>query len=299
MTEVGIEKRSVYLPKTDRSRSAKKKAMDFFECEVLSEKALGGVPCALADLSSLTGAQVAAFDKKLGEVRQVLVNPDVAAAMTGSASREHWVENRPLRAWAMAAKLREFRQGATAGDLCSLRLFWEWPKRLALSPKAFREALLPDLLDLVEHLVESKIQEIKVEPIGAGNAVFLVATLAGNVVAELSVSQALPNSLEPVRLLHAYFTKGALGNLPLYGYENDEGVQVADDRSAGREVCEHVSWDGKNEWDDFYLRMVGSLFDGTFGLARPGRQKIYQAALRRAWKSPGAVALENPAGGRP
>jgi hypothetical protein len=299
MSEVRIDRRSVFLPKSEKAWASKKKALEFFECDPHPEKDLGRGPCVLADLTSCSAKQAATLGKRLQSAETILVQPGQAAAGIPGIPSEKLVEFRPLRGWAMASKMREFRLASSAGDLCSLRLFWEWPRKMAGSPKAFRETLLPDLLDLAEHMAGAQLRALKIEPIGGGNAAFVAALLEGNIVVEMNVNETLPDSLAPVRLVHAYFTKGALGNMPLYGYENDEGMLVADDRGSRREICEHVSWDGKNEWEDFYLRMVGSILDGTFGEARAGRQALYLDAIERAWKAPGQVAVGQNVGGRP
>ena len=179
--EVKIERRSVFLPRLDKAQALKKAAMKFFECELIPEKKLGDVPCALADLGSYSARQVAALGERLHQVQHILVRPDLVAAGIPGIPTEKLVESRPLRGWAMASKMREFQVSAAAGDLCSLRLFWEWPKRLAGAPKAFRDLLLPDLLDLAEHMTGAEIRELHVEPIGSGHAAFVTAILAGNV----------------------------------------------------------------------------------------------------------------------
>ncbi|MBL8994770.1 MAG: hypothetical protein JNM63_15595 [Spirochaetia bacterium] len=112
-----------------------------------------------------------------------------------------------------------------------------------------------------------------------------------NIICELDINETEPKSLDPVRFVHPYFQKGVVSNMPLFGHANTEGMLHADDKKFEIKVAEHGEWDGGDEIEDLYLRMLAGIFDGTYA-ARPSPHfSTYQQACAKAWESGQPVAL--------
>lgn len=282
MKDNPIHPQKVLLPRGHRHYIQRRAIYDFFECVVTDEEALGMGPFDLVDFSGLSPKILAPLLEKPIKARAVLVAPNTPLP---EKPQTQFLTERTLRGWAMGTRLAEFRASGAAGDLCSLRLFWEWPGPRKTGQKDLFSEWLPDLLDLAEYVAGDLLQSIYIEPIPETRGAFVLGTLPGNRVVEISVNQDLPRSLEPLRLIHGYFTKGAMGNMPLYGFENHEGTLVANDRECHREVIDHMDWPGSREWEDFPLRMVGQIFSDQYGAPPLGRQQQYREAIAQTMKT--------------
>lgn len=286
-----VHQQKVLLPRGHRHYVQRRAIYDFFECAVTDEESIGMGPFDLADFSGLSPKSLGPLFEKPIDARAILVAPN---APIPEQAAEPFLAERPLRGWAMGTRLAEFRSSGAAGDLCSLRLFWEWPGPRKTGQKDLFSELLPDLLDLAEYVAGEILLSIYIEPIPETRGAFVLGTFPGNRVLEISVNQDLPRSLEPLRLIHSYFTKGAMGNMPLYGFENHEGNLVANDRECHREVIDHMDWPGSKEWEDFPLRMVGQIFSGQYGAPFLSRQGQYRQAIAETIKTREPAALGLP-----
>lgn len=280
-------KRAVVL-KQDKERAMKTNVFAFFDADT----AVSDTPLD-ADIADVSASDDAALVRNFArQVRTVIVSPAVGAQLAASGEdTARYVEAHPLRAWGIVEKVKQYTAANIPGDMTSMRIFWELPKAYANARTSFAERL-PEFIDLASYIAGVPAVSVQMQRAGK-NGVFGLITLTGNIVAELTVNDMLPNSLAPVRFLHAYFTSGVVSNMPLYGFENDEGVLIADDKRARHEVNEHMDWNGTDEIDDLYLRMIGAVLNGTYEKPLDGNSERYSAAVKEALRSGEAITVGN------
>ncbi|MBI4976866.1 MAG: hypothetical protein HZC28_05255 [Spirochaetes bacterium] len=283
--EPGSRKRAIVL-KEDGERAMKTKAFAFYDSDAAVSDS--PAPADIADVSASNDVSRArAF---AAQVKTVIVSPAVGAKLKAAGDdMSRYVESHPLRAWGIVEKVRQYMAANIPGDMTSMRIFWEMPKSYAKGRPSFASRL-PEFIDLASYIAGVPAVSIQLRKAGK-NGVFGLVTLAGNIVAELTVNDMLPESLAPVRFLHTYFTGGVVSNMPLYGYENDEGVLIADDRDSRHEVNEHMDWNGTDEIDDLYFRMIGLIFAGAYASPCTGAAERYSGAVAEALRSGESVAV--------
>ncbi|MEK6793541.1 MAG: hypothetical protein AABZ39_02095 [Spirochaetota bacterium] len=285
MEAIVARKRAVVLTR-DKERAMKSKVFAFFD----TDTAVTDTPedADIADVSASDDVQLArAFAQ---QVKTVIVSPAVGAQLAASGENtSHYVEAHPLRAWGIVEKVKQYMTANIPGDMTSMRIFWEMPKTYAKGRTSFAERL-PEFIDIAAYIAGVPAVSVQLQQAGT-NGVFGLITLEGNIVAELTVNDMLPNSLAPVRFLHTYFTSGVVSNMPLYGFENDEGVLIADDKHARHEVNEHMDWGGTDEIDDLYFRMIGLILGGTYGMPCGGNALRYRTAAEEALRTGEAAAI--------
>ncbi|MDZ4200217.1 MAG: hypothetical protein U1E27_13145 [Kiritimatiellia bacterium] len=271
----------------DPAFDRKREALAFFDHDVTASDSPR--PVELADVSASDDPALARAFASQAEI--VLVSPAVGSALAASGPlASPYIETYPLRAWGIVQKVKAYRAASIPGEMTSLRLFWEQPPSRAVKKPPFVDRLA-EFLDLAEYLAGVPVVSVQMEAAAGGNAVFGLVTLEGNIVAELNVNDRLPESLAPVRFLHVYFSHGVVSNMPLYGYENDEGALFADDRTARHEVYEHMDWPGTEEADNFYLGWLGMILGGERTGFGSGRFIRYRRAVEEAMRTGESVSL--------
>ncbi len=179
---------------------------------------------ALVDLSGISEKAVPVFEKKwldLLETKARVLTPSFAdKAKWGKlpqSLKPFTGECHPLLSWTVAERIAAIRKNKISGRLVSFRLIWNVPGAASngLSNRVeFEKLLLPELLLLSETLAGSEIKKIHFEISQKSALVFGLLTFENGVVGEWDVNAALPWTMEPMRFLHAYFTQGAVTNLP-------------------------------------------------------------------------------------
>jgi len=282
------------LLKGDPELSFKRKALQFLEREVVVASGKAAVECELLDLSSFVKIPKGSFLNLATGAERILLSPTTFTDPTTRVLSEKFpskiITAHPLRAWGIVEKIKSFQKANLGGELTSFRVIWNLPKTRAHSKQAFIQHILPDFLDLAGFISERKIVRIQLEK-SAGNAVFGIVVMEDNIVCELDINETGPKSLAPVRFVHAYFQKGVVSNMPLFGHANTEGMLYADDKRFEIKAAEHGEWEGDDEIEDLYLRMIAGIFDGTYASSAHPRFSTYQQACAKAWESGQPVAL--------
>lgn len=286
------------LLKGDPELSFKRKVMRFLERDVILSGGKEAVECELLDLSSFEKLPKDSFLHLAPGADKILLSPLVLSDLSSLRLTEPFHSKiavaHPLRAWGIVEKIKNFSRANLGGELTSFRIIWNLPKSRSHTAKEFIRHSLPDFLDLARFISGKKVVRVQLER-SAGNAVFGLVVLEDNVVCELDVSETGPKSLAPVRFVHAYFQKGVVSNLPLFGHTNTEGLLVADDLKSELRVAEHGEWEGSDEIEDFYLRMIAGILDGTYVSRIDPHFSSDQKACAEAWKSgePVEILQEN------
>lgn len=288
---------AVFL-KGDPELSFKRKAWEFLERTVIVKDEKKSVSrfaeCELLDLSSFSKIPMGPFLNLAPSAERILLSPTVLADPKTRGLAERFrnkiVVSRPLRAWGIVEKIKSFMKANLGGELTSFRIIWNLPKSRSHTEREFVQRVLPDFLDLSRFISERKIVRIQLEKC-APNAVFGLVVLEDNVVCELDIHEAGPKSLDPVRFVHAYFQKGVVSNMPVFGLENTEGMLYADDKKREVRVAEHGDWEGGDEIEDLYLRMASGILDGSFVSPMNGFVLADRDTCVEAWRSGEPTAL--------
>ena len=218
----------------------------------------------LLELSSLSAfpANCAAM---INEARAVLVAPELDGGIIAGLDIKNsnkLIPALPMRYWGMVESVSDFIKNKNGGDLVSFRIFMNLPEGRKGMFGDFSKSFLPQVIDIACLIASNKPDNIRLQFTPGFNCVFGIVQFPGNIIAELDVNECLSDSLEPVRFIHAYCKEGAISNLPFSGYTNVEGALLATAAGITRPVYEHNLWDGGDELDNFYFRMIYKIRNG-------------------------------------
>ena len=149
----------------------------------------------------------------------------------------------PLRKWALVERIRQMTRDNVCGELCSLRLTWQRPKKLASDEQSFLYQKLPWLLDAAWFLADAPLTTLHIERVPREQNLFALAMFENGVAAEIEMNESLPDSMPATSFIKANFTHGHLTNQPVVGHFNEEGAILADDTSCERLLIENRDWD--------------------------------------------------------
>lgn len=149
----------------------------------------------------------------------------------------------PLREWGPVKKILGMIHDDVSGELCSLRLTWQKPKKSASQEKEFLYETLAGLLDACWLLAEAPLIGLHLNRIPGQNNLFALVTFSNDVVAEIEMNECLPDSMPPTHFIRANFKHGHATNQPIVGHFNVEGAVLADDSAMQRMVIENADWD--------------------------------------------------------
>ena len=214
----------------------------------------------LLELSSLS-ALPENFHAMIKAAEAALIAPalDGSAGIVAdldSADREKLIPALPMRYWGMVESIGSFCKSGNASELVSFRVCMNLPKHRKGMFGDFCKSFLIQVVDIACLIADAKPEEIYIKRTAGFNSAFGIVKFPENIIAELDVNECLADTLEPIRFIHAYCKEGAISNLPLNGYTNAEGALVATADGISRPVLEHNIWDGGDELDNFYFRMI-------------------------------------------
>ncbi len=190
-----------------------------------------------------------------------------------------------MRHWAFAESVRKFGCDNSAGLLSSFRIFLNLPRQRAWSQEEFKTQILPQLCDLAEFLSDRPALQLQLNHVEGINHAFGLITLQDNIVAEFECHDQLPDTLEPMRFIHAYYQNGAISNLPLAGFLNMEGILVATEQKLERQVIENNDFDSFDEVDNWYFRTIWSLRNHRPEAPVYTTQQQWQEVVAQAWNT--------------
>jgi len=214
----------------------------------------------LLELSSLS-VLPENFHAMIKEAEAVLIAPalDGSPGMIADldkASREKLIPALPMRYWGMVENTSSFCKSGNASELVSFRVCMNLPKHRKGMFGDFCKSFLTQVVDIACLVADAKPEDIYIKQTAGFNSAFGIVKFPKNIIAELDVNECLADTLDPIRFIHAYCKEGAISNLPLNGYTNAEGALVATADGVARPVLEHNIWDGGDELDNFYFRMI-------------------------------------------
>lgn len=243
-----------HIPPADPRLDRKRKAIEGLHMTLAKTPEAADI----VDLSGLEKVDAQTLERIASGAKRTLIAPQhqAEAMKLSEALRKKMLTALPFRCWGVAEKTKTFRENDSAGGLVSFRLFYNAPKRKAHSSEEFAQKLLPELLDLCEEIAGAKAEKLHLNTVPGSNNVFGLLQLEGNVVAELDVNESLPDSLDTIRFVHAYFNDGAITNLPLAGFTNFEGNLLATGAGTRMDVHESVDCQETDEIENLYFRML-------------------------------------------
>lgn len=220
----------------------------------------------LYDLSGITAPSPAVLAQAEAEAEMVLRDPVLA-----------------MRHWAFAESVRKFGQENSGGDLVNFRIFFNMPRSRGWSEEEFKTRILPQLCDLTEFLAARPARQVQINRVEGMNHAFAMITLEDNIVAEIECHDQLPDTLDPMRFIHAYYKHGAISNLPLAGFLNMEGLLLATADDVQHEVVENNSFEHFDEVDNFFFRTIWSLRNRREEAPILTTQSQWRDAIDAAW----------------
>lgn len=116
----------------------------------------------------------------------------------------------------------------SCGELRSLRLTWQRPRRKAASPDDFLHQVLASAIDAVQLLGGSRAGILALQQVSGRNNLFALVQLENGLTAEIEMNETLPDTCPDVCFVKANFTDGHVTNQPLVGHCNEEGMVLAD-----------------------------------------------------------------------
>lgn len=117
----------------------------------------------------------------------------------------------------------------SCGELCSLRFTWNRPAAKATSEKDFLFGTFCAMLDGAEILAGVPCSRLMLEKCPEKNVLFALAEFPNEITAEFELNECLPQTMQDICFLKANFTNGHIGNQPLVGHFNEEGMIFADE----------------------------------------------------------------------
>lgn len=297
MSEINMNliKNAIIL-KNDPKIEFKKKAYEFFSVNVDVVSKDEKIPeIDFLDISSFYDFDIKKIDSYLEKTKSILISPYMASLLV-KGQKEPLGNNSvytayPLRYWGVAVKIIEMLKENTASELTSLRIIWNLPGKLSSSEKIFVNTTLINLIDLSNYIVDSELLQLYIEKVKDQNNLFVLLRYKNNVVAELEVNEALPNSMDPARFLKAVCKEGMLTNMPLVGFHNEEGAVFADDKKATHPLFENLTWDGTDEFENLYLKMLIAIDEGSYPSGFFDNRNLVQA-VNKSMKFHVPVSLE-------
>lgn len=264
----------VFMPPDDPCAEYKRRVFEALgmKCSDLPKKAAdcrGG----LLELSSLS-VLPEKFHDMVTKAQAALIAPEldgIGSIMAGmdAADRKKIIPALPMRYWGMIESVREFMKNKSGGELVSFRICMNLPQSRKGMFGDFSKSFFPQVIDIACLIAGDKPEKIQFKRTPKFNSAFGIVQFPGNIIAELDVNECLSDSMEPIRFIHAYCKEGAISNLPFGGYTNAEGALVATADGVVRPVYEHNIWDGGDELDNFYFRMIYKIRNGE-SLSVPG-----------------------------
>lgn len=264
----------VFMPPDDPCTEYKRRVFEALgmKCSDLPENAAdcrGG----LLELSSLS-VLPDKFQDLVINAKAALIAPEldgVGSIMAGmdAADRKKIIPALPMRYWSMIESVREFMKNNSGGEMVSFRICMNLPQSRKGMFGDFSKSFFPQVIDIACLIAGGKPEKIQIKRTPKFNSAFGIVRFPCNIIAELDVNECLSDSMDPIRFIHVYCQEGAISNLPFGGYTNVEGALVATAAGVARPVYEHNIWDGCDELDNFYFRMIYKIRNGE-SLSVPG-----------------------------
>jgi hypothetical protein len=263
-TPMAASIKKVFMPQNDPRTAYKLKVFEALgmECHDLPQNA---ADCrdGLLEVSSLS-VLPENFQAMVKEAKAVLIAPELDGTIAGLdiENSNKLIPALPMRYWGMVESVTDFLKANSGGELVSFRIFMNLPvSRMGLFGD-FSKSFLPQIIDVACLVAGSKPENIQLQLTSGFNCAFGMVKFPGNIIAELDVNECLSDALEPLRFIHAYCKEGAISNLPFGGYTNVEGALLATAEGLSRPVYEHNIWNGGDELDNFYFRMIYKIRNG-------------------------------------
>ena len=209
---------------------------------------------------------------------RVVMSPLAAAAGGGNESYAAY----PLREWALVKTIRRMTLANVCGELRSLRLTWQRPRKQAADEQTFLYQTLPWLLDAAWLLADAPLTALHVERVAGKNNLFSLAMFQNGIAAEIEMNECLPDSMPATYFIKANFTHGHLTNQPVVGHFNEEGSILADASGMQRLVIENADWDDCGDEIELCHRRVRHAMEQGAYPAGPLNRKAILAAIREA-----------------
>jgi hypothetical protein len=241
--------KKIGIPDEDPLKDCKKKIIEFMgheSCGICSDSDL-------TDLSSL--AQYG-----IGDKGRFIVSPAMAAKNDSDRIYAAYT----LRFLALVEKILDMKNKNICGEMTSIRLSWNCPKKESSDESFFLDSTVPQIIDLAMFLAESEITQLYLEKVPRENTLFGLIMFENNIAAELEINEALPDSVERTFFIKTNFTEGALTNMPLVGHFNEEGSIFATDEAADRLIIEDHEFAELNEREIAYWRMLEAIINENY-----------------------------------
>ena len=160
-----------------------------------------------------------------------------------NAGCQDFYTSNPFREWGMVKAISLAVRNNTCGELCSLRLTWQKPKKVASDEQTFLYKTFACLIDAAWLLAEAPLTLLHIEKVPGKNNLFALAMFENEVAAEFELNECLPDSMPATHFIKANFQNGHITNQPIVGHFNEEGSILADDSRMERLVIENSDWD--------------------------------------------------------